>query len=223
MKKSRTPRRLAAAMFPAGLTALVIGFGVYFDHFAGAPAAVSDTVAALHADLARENASPEVRRVAQWAVSSQDPGGLPFLVVDKARARLFAFDPHGRLRASTPVVLDTRRGDAPSAPAAPAGRFVADGWLSAPAGSLVWVNAQASLSLHSLPPDRVAGQGAERALHVAGDFYRDYLVPLKSQGSVAYVVPDFTPLHEVVSNDAWDDAPWDFARSTRLAAASKPF
>ncbi len=115
-------RQLAGLFFQTGRVAALIGFGVYFDHASRELAPVTEAVSALSADLARERASAEVRQVALWAVDSQDHAGLPFVVVDKARARLFAFDQDGRLRGSTSVLLGSARSDGFTVPATPAGR-----------------------------------------------------------------------------------------------------
>jgi hypothetical protein len=154
-----------------------------------------------------------VEHVARWAVESQDHSGLPFIVVDKARARLFAFDAGGRLLASAPVLLGASRSDGPAAEAAtPAGRFVAATWL--PGDAMMWINGDAALSLHGMPSGTSPGRAAHRlgsnepadkrisdgSLHVGGQFYRDFLEPLKAQSSIAYVLPEVLPVREVFNS-----------------------
>jgi hypothetical protein len=194
-------------VFYAGLLAVLLGCGVFFDHTAANTVPQPEAVAALQGDLAREHASPEVSQVAQWAVGSQDHEGLPFLVVDKARARLFAFDAQGRLLSSTPVLLGAQRGDAPAAPATPAGRFTTDAWRSALAEGIIWVHGDVALELFAVPSAASPGRGLQRlesgrlddkrisdgSLHVPGDFYQHYLAPLRGQASVAYVLPELMP------------------------------
>ena len=63
------------------------------------------------ADFAGEAASPDARHVADWVAHSGDHGGLPFLIVDKANARVFVFEPGGHLRGAAPVLLGSARGD----------------------------------------------------------------------------------------------------------------
>jgi len=190
--------RLLAGIFQTSLVVAVIAFGVYFDHASSNVAPVAQAAAALTADLARERASAEVREVALWAVDSHDHAGLPFVVVDKARARLFAFDQDGRLRGSTSVLLS----EGAAIPPTPTGRFVADGIRSAQVDGIVWEHDGATVSLHCLPDALTSASspgGVQRlpssdpqisdgSLHVSGDFYRDYLSPLKSQVSIAYVL-----------------------------------
>lgn len=76
--------RLSTYLFSTVLLSLVLGFGLFFDHLA-------DT--------------DEARRLARWAVDSRDHGGRPFLILDKARGRVFAFDSQGQLRASTAMLV----------------------------------------------------------------------------------------------------------------------
>src|SRR5213595_3147228 len=153
---------LAARLFPAGLLAVLVGFGLYFDHAASFGAAMEENVAALDGELERESASPDVRQVAQWAVATQDHAGLPFVVIDKAQARIFAFDPQGRLRGNAPVLLAAARDDEATAPVTPAGRFVADVFASARSGAIVWVNADTQLALHMLPSAHALDRGLQR-------------------------------------------------------------
>jgi hypothetical protein len=197
-------------VFYTSLLAALIGFGIFFDHVAMVGPPPGNAAGALHSALAREGASPEVEHVARWAVETQDHSGLPFIVVDKAKARLFTFDATGRLLASAPVLLGASRGDGPDADATtPAGRFVAATWLGD--DGMVWINGHAALTLHAIPSSLSPGSGAhglasseladkrisDGSLHVAGRFYRDYLEPLKAQSSIVYVLPEVLPVREV--------------------------
>ena len=44
------------------------------------------------ADFLDEVASDDARRVADWVVSSGDNKGMPFVIIDKVRAKVFVFD-----------------------------------------------------------------------------------------------------------------------------------
>jgi hypothetical protein len=224
---------LAARIFPAGLLAVLVGFGLYFDHAASFGAGVEESVAALDGELERESASPAVRQVAQWAVATQDHSGLPFVVVDKAQARIYAFDPQGRLRGNAPVLLGAARGDEAMATATPAGRFVADTFASARSGAIVWVNADTHLALHVLPAASERGlprlasapvddnRVSEGSLHVAADFYRACLEGLQSQPSIAYVLPETVPVDRMFGRRA--DSPLALDPQTpRVFAARSP-
>ena len=191
------------------------GFGVFFDQTAATTAAGAET-ATVQADLARARASANVRQIAQWAIDSGDHDGLPFVVVDKELARLFAFDALGRLQASAPVLLGAARGDAPEVPATPAGRFVIDTWQSSAKGTVVMVNGDVALSLYALPSPVSPGRGPERlasdrvedkrisdgSLHVASDFYQQFIEPLRGQTGIAYVLPEVLPLHSMFAPSA---------------------
>ena len=200
------PHRLwqPAALFSATLLAAVLGFGLFFDHLSHR-LAVPDTADFLPS-VEDEDGVPSVSvaRQARWAVETRDHRGLPFLVIDKARARLFAFDGQGRLRASTPVLLGSARSDRPVAPATPAGRFIAEPRSARPPGSLAWFDGEAELLLHApdfwLAPGRALQRLAssepddkrisDGSLHVPPAFFQQYLRPLRSQRSVAYVLPE---------------------------------
>ena len=223
-------------VFHISLIAALIAFGAYFDHQAALPP-VPETIAALQADLARESAAPEVQQVARWAVDSLDHAGLPFVVVDKARARLFAFDTQGRFHGSAPILLGASHEDGAAAAATPAGRFVADTWLSARSDGIVWVRAGTALSLHRIPSNAAPGQSLQRlasgnlqdkrisdgSLHVAADFYRQHLSPLRSQVSIAYVLPELLPWQEVFGSkrpDGW--LPVALAHAVRAQLTRRP-
>lgn len=233
--KRSTHSGAAGPVFYTSLAAVLIGFGLFFDHVAMIDAAPDAPVAALRDDLARYRASLDVERVARWAIESRDHAGLPFLVVDKARAKLFAFDPGGRLVASAPVLLGASRADGPAAAGAtPAGRFVAATWLSMRGDGIVWINADAALTLHGIPSGISPGRGMQRlasadfedkrisdgSLHVAGEFYRDHLSALKGQVSIAYVLPEVLPVRDVFSLE--DDPRLRFAQSPRYHPARRP-
>jgi len=70
------------------------------------------TEAPLPAPMDRlQAASPEVLDTVQWVAASKDNAGLPFVVVDKVNARVYAFNPLGQLQATAPVLLGMGVGD----------------------------------------------------------------------------------------------------------------
>lgn len=170
-----------ARAFPAALAALVIGFGLYFDHAASSDGAPQERVASIDSELANEDASAQVRHMAQWAVSTQDHAGLPFVVVDPGGARIYAFDPQGNPKGNGPVRL---RGDEGFAVA---GRLVADPITSARSGTIVWTSADAQLAVGT--GDEDAAEPLKPALRVDPAFWHDCLAALRSQPSIAYVLP----------------------------------
>jgi hypothetical protein len=92
------------------------------------------------AEARGETLSADVQHVADWAVHSGDNKGMPFIIVDKVRAKAAAFDPTGKLLRSTPILLGMGVGDTfepgvlqmdmhdttPSQRITPAGRYVAE-------------------------------------------------------------------------------------------------
>jgi hypothetical protein len=63
-----------------------------------------------------QSASPEVLATLQWVAASKDNAGLPFIVVDKANAQVYAFNPAAQLKATSPVLLGMGVGDAALVP-----------------------------------------------------------------------------------------------------------
>jgi hypothetical protein len=190
LSKTSTLSEPSSRVFIASLLTVLVGFGIYLDQAAsdGVP---EQAAAALEDALARESASDDVRRLVQWAVNTQDYAGMPFVVIDGVGARIYAFDPRGRLRGLAPVVL----GADDAALAAPVGRFVAN-TLASTRGGIVWANDKTRLTLHALTEQAgelrpletpQAQEGA--SMHVDARFYREYLEALRTQASVAYVLP----------------------------------
>lgn len=218
------------SLFHTALFAALLGFGLFFDHTAATTPPSSEATA----DLARQRASPDVKRLAQWAIDTGDHHGRPFVVVDKERARLFTFDALGRPRASAPVLLGAERGDTAQVPATPAGRFVADHRPQPPGDAMEWADGKVVLSLHALPSPASPGRASERlasdriedkrisdgSLHVAGDFYWQYLAPLRGQSSVAYVLPEVRQGQDLFSRPDGDR--WRLAQSARQRISRRP-
>lgn len=197
---------MPALLFGAALVGLVLALGALLDELARdpPPSAAAAAPAQVRHALDREQASDAVTRLAQWVVASRDHAGRPFLIVDKQQARLFAFDSHGRLLASTAVLLGAAISDSAEPAATPAGRFVTDLGPAATDARLAWVNGQARLQLHGTPSALTPGRAAWRlasasaedkrisdgSLHVPPEFFRDHLHMLRSRLSIAYVLPE---------------------------------
>lgn len=179
-------------MFAGSLLVSLAGAGLWYDRHAAA--AVADAMTFLDRDLAREGWSAEVRQVTAWAIQENDHAGLPFVVIDQARGRVFAFDAKGRLAGSTAILRSPEWAD----DGAPPGRFVADTRRSGHANAIVWANERDTLSLLAAPPAwkrqpvavQYHGRHAHgRTLHVTGEFYRRHLQAFRQQAGVAYVLP----------------------------------
>ena len=176
------------------------------------------------ADFQDEPASDDARRVADWAVRSDDNHGMPFIIIDKRAAKLFVFDSSGRLQGATLVLLGKAVGD-DSAPdvgheklsaipledqTTPAGRFMA-----APARErnvpFFWVDYEHAVSLHRVvtPPGenrlaRLATTSTDDkrishgCINVAVKFFDDVVLKTFSdKGGIVYILPEVKSVEEV--------------------------
>jgi hypothetical protein len=219
----------SAAVFYSSIAILVLGSVMVLDRQVRVPG--PQALLAPPSELVAAGVGPEVRQLARWIIDSQDHAALPFVIVDKARARLYAFDAGGHLRGAAPVLLGAGRGDGPAAPATPAGRFVADTGMSARSDGIVWVNAYAELSLHGAASALKPGRSDRRlssstvddkrisdgSLHVGPEFYAQYLRPLKDGASIAYVLPEVSNVREVFRPHGGEPRP----RARQMAQARR--
>jgi hypothetical protein len=141
----------------------------------GAALALLVPSAQAAADFAREPASRSARELADWVVDSGDNADKPFVIVDKVNARIFVFDPRGRIRGASPALLGSARGDhsvpgigerelsdvRPEDRTTPAGRFVAALGRNFRGEDVVWVDYDAAVSLHRV----ITTNPEERRLH----------------------------------------------------------
>lgn len=132
--------------------------------------------AARQASLETENASADTRRLVAWVSATGDSQGLPFLIIDKVAARVFAFDHHGRLLGVAPALLGAARGDdlvpgladrplsriAPGERITPAGRFMAAPGANLSGKKILWIDYAAAISLHPVVPGTPAERRAQR-------------------------------------------------------------
>jgi hypothetical protein len=167
--------------------------------------------------------SPDAQTVAAWVVATRDAQGLPFLIVDKRRAVVFAFDASGRLLASAPALLGLARGDdsvpgigerkiadiLPFERTTPAGRFKAELGSNTGGEDILWVDYDAAVSMHRVRPVKASERRLERLITLTPDdnrisygcinvppaFYDGFIKPLfQPSNGVVYVLPDTKPL-----------------------------
>lgn len=138
---------------------------------------------ARQASLETENASADTRRLAGWVLSTGDSQGLPFLIVDKVSARVYAFDHHGLLLGVAPALLGAARGDdlvpgvadrplsriAPGERITPAGRFMAAPGANLAGKNILWIDYVAAISLHPVVPGTPAERRRQRLASPAAD------------------------------------------------------
>lgn len=176
--------------------------------------------------LGDEPASTDVQQVAQWVVGSADNGARPFVIVDKRGAKVFVFEPGGRLRGASPVLLGYAAGDhtvagigqrpieqvRPEERTTPAGRFMGERGLNALHEDVLWVDYDAAVSMHKVRLTNPKERRAERlasptpadnrisygCINLPPAFFDDVLWPTVRQAKpVIYVLPEVKPLEEV--------------------------
>jgi len=202
---------------------IVLGIAVLIHDAAARPGAAAG---AKHATHALAKTSRDVRHIAEWVVDSGDNAGLPFVIVDKANARVFVFDSHGRIRGTAPALLGIARGDhsvpgigdreysemPPGERTTPAGRFLASIGLNARGEDVLWVDYEAAVSLHRVITTKPEERRLERlatptpldnrisygCINVPARFYEDVVSPtFRGTDGVVYVLPETRPVREV--------------------------
>ena len=177
-------------------------------------------------DFAGEHPSADAKSVAQWVIASGDNNGLPFAIVDKKDARLFIFEPGGRVIGATPALLGLAPGDhslpgvgdkdpsllKPFERTTPAGRFESEPGRNHTGEAIVWFDYDAALAIHRLRPGKShaaraksfasATPGDRRAslgcVVVPAAFYDAVVGPtLGRERGVVYVLPETRPADEL--------------------------
>ncbi len=168
-----------------------------------------------------------VGRLVDWALSSGDNGGLPFVVIDKRSAVVFVYAADGRPLGAEPALLGSAHGDdsapgigerplsaiLPEERTTPAGRFVgAYGPALGQFSTIFWVDYNTAVSLHPVITANPAEHRLERlasqtpddnfitygCINVAPEFYQDVIhATFEDTPGVVYVLPDTKPLEEV--------------------------
>ncbi len=166
-----------------------------------------------------ESASRRTRDMADWVIGTGDNQGLPFAIIDKVNAKVYAFNRNGRLYEAAPVLLGLAKGDfstpgignkplskiPPSERTTPAGRFVAMMGRNNKGKEILWVDYGESLSLHAVVRGTVRDRRAERlasptskdnrisfgCINVPKPFFRN-VIQDKFSGtkSVVYIMPE---------------------------------
>lgn len=169
--------------------------------------------------------SQDAQRVINWVSLSGDNDKMPFLVIDKVAAEVFAFDSEAQLVAASPALVGMAAGDE-ATPATgdrelssiprddrttPAGRFIAKFGPAAGHRQVLWVDFPSAISLHSVitvrkqhrlerlkspsPDDNRITYGC---INVPADFYAKVVKPLFEHGAgVVYILPEIKRLDEV--------------------------
>jgi hypothetical protein len=161
-----------------------------------------------------QSASAEVQAVQQWIAASKDNAGLPFIVVDKTNARVYAFTPYAQLKATAPILLGAGVGDkvlvSPDAPMSaippqkritPAGRYVSKLAVDPHAKKVILsIDAANLISLHIVAQGTPAQRRAERLASVSSEDNRISFgcINVPPGFFTTVVDPDFRPGKGVV-------------------------
>ena len=178
------------------------------------------------ADFGSDRPSRDAYQIANWVVHSADNGALPFLIVDKRRAKVYAFDVGGHLLGSAPVLLGLARGDEsvpgigerkiadilPQERTTPAGRFVAELGRNAKGEDIIWIDYDAAVSMHRVRANNPKERRLTRlssptpddnrisygCINVPVQFYETVLMPtMAAHHAVVYVLPDVRSARDV--------------------------
>jgi len=210
----------------AAILALVLPPVMY--HRSHAPHEVARSAkhsAPLLADFGQVQPSDEVRRVANWSMTTHDHQKMSFIIVDKKQAKVYVFDPTGHLKASAYALLGSAIGDdtvpgigtkpialvTPEERTTPAGRFVAKPGISASRNEdVVWVDYDAAVSMHRVinfvkaerrlerivSPDPAEHRISYGCINLPHDFYESAVAPAARAGAVIYVLPETRSLEQ---------------------------
>jgi hypothetical protein len=157
--------------------------------------------------------------LAAWVSASGDAGGRPFVIVDKAAARVLAFDANGTLTAQTPALLGMGVGDTsppgigtmrladitPSLRVTPAGRYDAHLGVNLAGHTILWIDYDAALSLHAVVTAKPKERRLERlatasvldnrisygCINVPAAFFENVVAPLFAPANgIVYILPE---------------------------------
>jgi len=179
-------------------------------------------VCAATPDFAGAHASDDARYAATRVLAGADQR-KPFAIVDKKGARIYVFDPAGRLAGTAAALLGAGPGDAsipdiagrsisslaPEERTTPAGRFESAPGRNDKGEEIVWIDYTQALAIHRLRPAAAHERRAARlASPTPGDnrisagcivvstvFYDTVIAPLLgSHRGVVYVLPEASPV-----------------------------
>jgi hypothetical protein len=207
--------------------ATFIAFATFAVGASPATAQPADPLAVLDPATPAPDASPDdASRVISWVIASHDNGDVPFIVIDKIGAELFAFDAAGQSMGHAPVLVGITKGD-DSTPGVgdrelshipiwqrttPAGRFVAKFGHASGNQQVLWVDYHDAISLHPVITSNPKEHRLARlksptpddnritfgCINVPTAFYKNVIRPLfKQRGGVVYILPETRPLNEV--------------------------
>lgn len=160
-----------------------------------------------------QSASPEVLATLQWVAASKDNAGMPFIVVDKVNAQVYAFTPAAQLKATAPILLGMGTGDkalvsqdapmsaiTPDKRITPAGRYVSKLVIDPHGKVILSIDPVNLISLHIVAKGTPAQRRAERlASETKGDNRISFgCINVPPAFFTTVVDPDFRPARGIV-------------------------
>ena len=172
------------------------------------------TAAPVDAPLDRlQSASAEVVDTVQWVSATKDNAGLPFVVVDKVNAQVYAFTPYAQLKATAPVLLGAGVGDValvpqdapmsampPNKRITPAGRYPSRLVIDNHGKTVLLVDGPNLITMHIVAKGTPAQRRAERLASVtSGDNRVSFgCVNVPPAFFTSVIDPDFRPRQGIV-------------------------
>jgi hypothetical protein len=168
----------------------------------------------------------DVRKLADWIVTSGDNHGVNFVIVEKPQAKVFVFDAGGRILGVAPCLVGLEPGDdsapgvgtmtlaqiAPDMRTTPAGRFVASLGPDLGKKDVLWVDYANAISLHRVVNNVRAERRPERlasptpldhriswgCINVPAKFF-DHVVETAFTGTsgIVYILPEIKSMQQV--------------------------
>jgi hypothetical protein len=166
--------------------------------------------------------------VADWVSASGDNRGLPFAVIDKAKAQIIVYGVDGKRLGRAPVLIGSSVGDG-SAPGVgdrelsdipmderttPAGRYLVGFGPAAGHSKVLWVDYVNSISIHAIPATKISAKEKRTqrltsktvddnrithgCINVSPVFYSRTIATTFRKGGVFYVLPDTETLQQAI-------------------------
>lgn len=178
------------------------------------------------ADFKDEQVSQPARHAVNWVVDSGDNLGMPFMIIDKAQAKVLMFDAAGQLSGADSALLGLAVGDdsasgigaralssiPPEERTTSAGRYVASLGRNLAGKEILWIDYENAISLHRVVTSNARERRAERlasplledkrisygCINVAPGFFESVVMPaFTGTNGVVYILPETRGNHAV--------------------------
>ncbi|MES1976785.1 MAG: hypothetical protein V4451_02030 [Pseudomonadota bacterium] len=188
--------------------------------------AIAQAAPHKRANFGKEHVSAQAIHVADWVVDSANNQSMPFMIVDKVKARVLMFDASGNLQGAASALLGLARGDdstpgigdrklstiRPEERTTPAGRFVASLARDLHGEEILWIDYKTAISLHRVVKGTPSERRAQRLNSAAADdkrisygcinvppaFYNKVVSPaFTGTNGIVYILPETRSAREV--------------------------